>query len=68
MKRAAFTVLGLALLAVSARAQSVEPTIYAESFRKGETRITEDSFAAKLDPDNATYRERIKDSRGNDRY
>ena len=55
------------LLAASVRAQTT-PTIYAESFRKGATRITEDSFEARLSPQNATYRERIKDSRGNDRY
>jgi hypothetical protein len=48
--------------------QSVSPTIYAESFRQGSTRITEEAFDAKLTPDNATYRERIKDSLGNDRY
>jgi len=62
----AFSLLTL-LLAIPAFAQSA-PTIYAESFRKGATRITEDSFEAKLTPDNATYRERIKDSTGNDRY
>jgi hypothetical protein len=44
------------------------PTIYAESFRKGATQITEESFEAKLNPQNPTYRERIKDSRGVDRY
>ncbi len=54
-------------LTFPALAQSV-PTIYAESFRKGETRITEASFEAKLTPENPTYRERIKDSAGNDRY
>ena len=54
-------------LTIPAFAQSV-PTIYAESFRKGSTRITEEKFEAKLTPDSATYRERIKDSRGNDRY
>jgi len=52
---------------VPVRAQST-PTIYAESFRKGSTQITEESFAAQLAPGNATYRERIKDSRGVDRY
>src|SRR5207248_8178695 len=30
--------------------------------------ITEDKFEAKLTPDNATYREMIKDSYGKDRY
>lgn len=49
-------------------AQSDSPTIYAESFRQGSIRITEESFETKLSPQNATYRERIKDSRGNDRY
>jgi hypothetical protein len=48
--------------------QSVSPTIYAESFRQGSTRITEETFDAALTPDNATYRERIKDALGNDRY
>ena len=51
----------------TAMAQSA-PTIYAESFRKGTTRVTEETFQAKLTPQNATYRERIKDSTGNDRY
>jgi len=56
------------MLAGLVRAQSVEPVIYAESFRKGSTHITDESFEAKLSPQNATYRELIKDSRGNDRY
>lgn len=44
------------------------PTIFAESFRKGTTQITEDKFEAKLTPQDATYREIIKDSYGKDRY
>ena len=44
------------------------PTIYAESFRKGAATITEDNFDVKLTPVDPTYRERIKDSRGTDRY
>ena len=47
---------------------SPHPTIYAESFRQGSIHITEETFDAKLTPDNATYRERIKDPAGNDRY
>ena len=63
------SVLGLALLSVIlAYAQAAPPTIYAESFRKGATRITEESFVAKLTPQNATYRELLKDAAGNDRY
>jgi len=56
------------LLAAPLWAQSAPPTIYAESFRKGATRITAERFEAKLTPQNSTYHERIKDSRGADRY
>jgi hypothetical protein len=58
----------LLLIATFASAQSAPPTIYTESFRKGPTRVTEESFEVKLSPPNPTYRERIKDSNGNDRY
>jgi len=68
MKRSAL-VLGLGLLSVTGtQAQGTQPAIYAESFRKGSTRIAEESFEVKLTPQNASYRERIKDSYGNDRY
>jgi hypothetical protein len=66
MKLVAHSILALTFAGV-AMAQDA-PTIYAESFRKGATVITEDSFDVKLTPQNATYRERIKDSKGNDRY
>lgn len=66
MKRIALLIFGL-LLAVPASAQT-EPTIFSESFRQGATQITEDKFEARLSPGNPTYRERIKDTRGNDRY
>ena len=49
-------------------AQSAPSSLYAESFRNGETRIVEESFEAKLTPQDSAYRERIKDSRGDDRY
>jgi|SRR5579863_6912919 len=68
MMRSALSLLGLILLASTVSAQSAPPTIYAESFRQGEGRVTEDRFEAKLTPENPTYRERIKDSYGNDRY
>jgi hypothetical protein len=42
--------------------------VYAESFRHGSTRVTEESFETKLTPENATYTELIKDSHGHDRY
>jgi len=49
-------------------AQSPAPTVYAESFRQGGTRVVEESFEAKLSSQDPVYRERIKDSRGADRY
>jgi hypothetical protein len=62
-------VLPIIFLAASlAGAQNLSPTVYAESFRKGATRVTEEKFEAKLTPANSTYRERIKDAAGNDRY
>jgi hypothetical protein len=67
MKRIALSIFVLALLAVAAAAQDA-PIIYAESFRKGSTEIIEDNFDAKLTPADPTYKERIKDSKGNDRY
>ena len=42
--------------------------MYAESFRQGATHIIEDHFEAKLTLQDSSYRERIKDSRGVDRY
>jgi hypothetical protein len=66
MKRTALLLLGF-LLAIPALAQNA-PTVYAESFRQGSTRITEEAFDTRLTPNNATYREPIKDARGNDRY
>src|SRR5579864_5187821 len=68
MNRRALSNLVLVLVALTASAQSTSPTVYAESFRKGSTHITEEKFEAKLTPAAATYRERIKDSSGNDRY
>jgi hypothetical protein len=58
----------LVLISALVGAQSSFPTIYAESFRKGVTHILEDKFEARLSPGTPTYRERIKDSAGNDRY
>ena len=68
MKRAALPILAWAAMAAPLLGQNSPATIYAESFRQGATHITEETFEAKLTPDNPTYRERIKDSAGNDRY
>src|SRR5258708_4548955 len=57
-----------AFITAALQAQTASRAIYAESFRQGATRITEESVEAKLDPQNRTYRERVKDSRGADRY
>ncbi len=67
MKRIGVSICVLAFLSASPLAQQ-EPTIYAESFRKGETTVTEDKFDVKLTPHDSTYRELIKDSAGNNRY
>lgn len=67
MKRLLISALALNLLSILGAAQDA-PTIYAESFRQGATRITDDKLEVKLSPAEATYRERIKDSAGNDRY
>lgn len=66
------TPLLLALIICTATplpAQSPTPTtVYSESFRQGATQVVEESFEAKLTPQDAVYRERIKDSHGADRY
>jgi hypothetical protein len=58
----------LALLVGAASAQNSPPTVYAESFRKGPTRITEDKFELKLTPGNPSYKQRLRDSSGAERY
>jgi len=68
MNRMVVSIFLLALMVLPLHGQSDSPTIYAESFRQGSLQITEESFEAKLTPQDATYRERIKDSRGEDRY
>jgi hypothetical protein len=68
MNRAALSIVACAIFAAQVLGQGDLPTIYAESFRQGSMRVAEEAFDAKLTPQNATYRERIKDSRGDDRY
>lgn len=60
--------IAFVVLAAGLWAQNSGSTMYAESFRKHAAHVTEESFEAKLSPDNPTYRERIKDSTGTDRY
>ena len=58
-------VLGLASAVL---AQSEATFVYLESFRKGPTRITEQSMQVDLDLHNATCDIRVKDQSGKDRY
>jgi hypothetical protein len=55
-------------VAIRLAAQSATAAVYTESFRQGATHVVEESFEARLTPQNAVYRERIKDLHGADRY
>jgi hypothetical protein len=68
MSRSLLSLFIPALLAGIAAAQNSPPTVYAESFRKGSTRITDDKFEIKLTPDNPSYQQRLRDSSGAERY
>ncbi len=56
----------LLFIATYSLAQSTPASVYAESFRQGPTHIVEEKFEVKLTPQDATYRERIKDSSGHE--
>jgi len=60
--------LGILCAAMPLAAQSTTTDVYAESYRQGSSRVAEESFEVKLTPQDPLYRERIKDSRGVDRY
>ncbi len=68
LQRIALSMFALGLQAVPLRAQSAPPTIYAESYRRGATTVAEENFDINLTPQDPSYKELIKDSRGNDRY
>ena len=68
MNRIVLSVLAWGMIAAPALGQSSPPTIYAESFRHGPTRVTEDTFDVKLTPQNASYQQSVKDFQGKDRY
>lgn len=57
-----------ALFVGAASAQNSPPTIYADSFRKGPTHITEDKFEQKLTSADPSYKQRLRDSSGTERY
>jgi hypothetical protein len=68
MKRVVLSIFVWGMIAAPLLGQSSPPTIYAESFRHGPTQVTEDTFDVKLTPQNPSYKERMKDSEGKDRY
>ena len=68
MNRVMFSVLAGVMMAALLAGQSSPPTIYAESFRQGSTRIVGETFELKLTPANAIYQKLIKDTQGKDRY
>jgi hypothetical protein len=53
---------------LSAQREDQASIAYAESFRHSSTQLTEESFEIKLNLNNPTYRELIKDTHGVDRY
>jgi hypothetical protein len=66
--RSRLLVLIVSYIAMCLAAQSTAPTVYVESFRQGDAHVVEESFEARLTTQDPVYRERIKDSRGVDRY
>ena len=63
--------LAVALVAIlaSVTGAQAQPTFaYVESFRKGPTRITEQTLQVDLDPKNSTCQIRVRDQAGKDRY
>ncbi|MGA9511071.1 MAG: hypothetical protein WBV55_20790 [Candidatus Sulfotelmatobacter sp.] len=63
-----FLVLLILCVAMRLYGQAAFAPMYAESFRQGSTRITEERFEVKLTPKDSVYRERIKDLHGADRF
>jgi hypothetical protein len=68
MIRHQFEITVAVALTCAALAQTEATFAYVESFRKGPTRITEQSMQVDLDPHNATCNIRVKDQSGKDRY
>lgn len=68
IRRHQFVVAGVVAFACAALAQTQPTFAYVESFRKGPTRITEQTLQVDLDPRNSTCEIRVKDQSGKDRY
>ena len=56
------------LTSILLAAQNGAPTYYAESFRKGPTRIKEEKAEIKLTSQDPIYKQRLRDSTGAERY
>lgn len=63
-----FVVSAVLFTATTLSAQSQPSFVYVESFRKGSTRVPEQTFEVDLDPKNPTCEIRIKDQNDRDRY
>jgi hypothetical protein len=69
MKQARRFMISLAIIATTMLSAQTQPSfVYLESFRKGATRITEQTMEVDLDPKNPTCQIRVKDQSGRDRY
>jgi hypothetical protein len=66
--RSKCAILGVLVLAAHSWAQTAPKAIFVESFRKGPTRISEQSILANLNSQNPYYKAAIKDFDGTDRY
>jgi hypothetical protein len=69
MKRARRLMIPVTLIAVMTLGAETQPSfVYVESFRKGATRVTEQTMEVDLNPQNPTCEIRVKDQNGRDRY
>lgn len=62
------SVAAVLLTAGALRTQTSASFAYVESFRKGSTRVLEQTYEVDLDPRNSTCAIRVKDQNGRDRY
>ena len=68
MNQVLLSILAAGMMAVPLLGQNTRPAFYAESFRQGSTRVTEETFAIKFTPQNPSYQEHVKDAQGKEHY
>jgi hypothetical protein len=68
MRRFTPAMLVVAFLTIAAAPQTPATFVYLESFRKGSTRVIEQSLEVDLDPHNSSCEIRVKDQSGKNRY